>query len=104
MQHDARMVAASQVLYDAIVEGRLLHPDDPQLNRHVVAAVARHTRRGWRTLEVHHLDEDPSNNARENLEVRCRPCHRPDHGDARSSAAVSGSERRRAAHRRRLSE
>lgn len=47
-QHDARMVPASQRLYDAITEGRLVHPDDPHLNRHVAAAVARHGRRGWR--------------------------------------------------------
>jgi phage terminase large subunit-like protein len=44
-QHDARMIPASQRLYDAIVERRLVHPDDPQLNRHVAAAVARHGRR-----------------------------------------------------------
>ena len=47
-QHDARMVPASQRLYDAIVEGRLVHGNDPQLNEHVAAAVARHGRRGWR--------------------------------------------------------
>lgn len=47
-QHDARMIPASQALYDAVVEGRVMHPDDPRLNAHVAAAVARHTRRGWR--------------------------------------------------------
>ncbi len=47
-QHDGRMIPASQTLYDAIVERRLVHPDDPRLNRHVAAAVARHSRRGWR--------------------------------------------------------
>lgn len=47
-QHDGRMVPASQTLYDAIVEGRLVHPDDPDLNAHVAAAVAKHSRRGWR--------------------------------------------------------
>jgi phage terminase large subunit-like protein len=26
----------------------VVHPDDPELNRHVAAAVARHGRRGWR--------------------------------------------------------
>jgi len=47
-QHDARMIPASQRLYDAIIERRLVHPDDPRLNAHVAAAVARHGRRGWR--------------------------------------------------------
>ena len=47
-QHDGRMIPASQRLYDAIVEGRLIHPNDPRLNAHVAAAVARHGRRGWR--------------------------------------------------------
>jgi phage terminase large subunit-like protein len=48
-QSDARMCPASQRTYEAIVEGRLTHPDDPDLNRHVAQAVARDTRyRGWR--------------------------------------------------------
>ena len=47
-QHDARMVPASQRLHDAITEGRLVHPNDPRLNAHVAAAIARHGRRGWR--------------------------------------------------------
>ena len=47
-QHDARMIPASQRLHDAIVEGRLTHPNDPKLNTHVAAAIARHGRRGWR--------------------------------------------------------
>ena len=47
-QSDARMIPACERLYDAIVHGRLVHPDDPDLNRHVHAAVARHSRRGWR--------------------------------------------------------
>jgi phage terminase large subunit-like protein len=41
-QHDARMIPASQRLYDAIIERRLVHPDDPRLNAHVAATVARH--------------------------------------------------------------
>ena len=45
-QHDARMIPASQRLYDAIIERRLVHPDDERLNRHVAATVARHGRRG----------------------------------------------------------
>jgi phage terminase large subunit-like protein len=42
------MIAASERLYDVIVQRRLVHPDDPELNAHVHAAVAKHTRRGWR--------------------------------------------------------
>jgi phage terminase large subunit-like protein len=47
-QSDSRMIPASQALHDAVTEKRLVHPDDPRLNAHVAAAVARHTRRGWR--------------------------------------------------------
>jgi hypothetical protein len=45
---DAEHGVELQTLYDAIVEQRLAHPDDPRLNAHVAAAVARHSRRGWR--------------------------------------------------------
>ena len=31
-QSDSRMIPASERLYDAIVHGRLVHPDDPELN------------------------------------------------------------------------
>src|SRR5215204_3260612 len=34
------MIPASQRLYDAIIERRLVHPNDPRLNAHVAAAVA----------------------------------------------------------------
>lgn len=47
-QSDSRMIPACERLYDAIVHGRIVHPDDPDLNAHVHAAVARHSRRGWR--------------------------------------------------------
>jgi phage terminase large subunit-like protein len=47
-QSDSRMIPASAALHTAIVEGRIHHPDDEQLNAHVSAAVARHGRRGWR--------------------------------------------------------
>ena len=56
-QHDARMIPASQRLYDAIVEGRLVHPNDPRLNAHVAAAVARHGRRGWRLDKANRADK-----------------------------------------------
>jgi len=42
------MIPASQRLHPAIVERRLTLPDDPQLARHAVDAIARHSRRGWR--------------------------------------------------------
>jgi phage terminase large subunit-like protein len=47
-QTAARMVPASERLYAAIVEGRLRHDGDPELARHVAAAVAKDTGRGWR--------------------------------------------------------
>jgi phage terminase large subunit-like protein len=47
-QSDSRMIPASAALHTAIVEGEIRHPDDPRLNEHVAAAVARHGRRGWR--------------------------------------------------------
>jgi len=56
-QHDARMIPASQRLYDAIIERRLVHPDDPRLNAHVAAAVARHGRRGWRVDKASRQDK-----------------------------------------------
>jgi phage terminase large subunit-like protein len=56
-QHDARMIPASQRLHDAITERRIVHPDDPQLNAHVAAAVARHGRRGWRIDKARRSDK-----------------------------------------------
>ena len=47
-QSNSRMVQAAERLYAAVVERRLVHPDDPDLNRHVRTAVARETPRGWR--------------------------------------------------------
>jgi hypothetical protein len=40
--------AASDRLYLAIVEQRLTLPDNPELRAHAHAAIARHSRRGWR--------------------------------------------------------
>jgi len=42
------MSPASEGLHAAIVEGRLTHPGDPDLDRHVASAVAKDTARGWR--------------------------------------------------------
>jgi phage terminase large subunit-like protein len=47
-QSDARMIPASERLYDLIVHREITHPDDLGLNANVHAAVARHSRRGWR--------------------------------------------------------
>lgn len=47
-QHDSRMIPASQRLHAAIVEGRIILPDHPELARHAADAIARHSRRGWR--------------------------------------------------------
>jgi terminase large subunit-like protein len=47
-QSAARMVPASERLHAAVVERRLRHPNDPDLNRHVAGAVAKATGRGWR--------------------------------------------------------
>ena len=45
-QSDSRMLPASAALHQAIKERRIHHPNDPKLNEHVAAAVARHGRRG----------------------------------------------------------
>lgn len=49
------MIPASERLYDAIVQKRLVHPDDPRLDAHVHVAVAKHSRRGWRLDKVPRL-------------------------------------------------
>jgi phage terminase large subunit-like protein len=57
-QHDSRMIPASQRLYDAIIEGRLVHPDDERLNAHVASTIARHSRRGWRVDKANRSDKN----------------------------------------------
>jgi phage terminase large subunit-like protein len=47
-QSDARMIPASERLYRAVVEQRIVHDDDPTLAAHAHAATAKTTRRGWR--------------------------------------------------------
>jgi phage terminase large subunit-like protein len=47
-QSDSRMIPASAALHEAIKDGKIHHPNDPKLNEHVAAAVAKHGRRGWR--------------------------------------------------------
>ena len=36
-----------------------------------------------KNLDIHHIDENPMNNARENLVVLCRSCHMSEHGGKR---------------------
>lgn len=47
-QHDSRMIAASQSLYQLVVEGKIAHDGDPVLKRHIESAVADQKPRGWR--------------------------------------------------------
>lgn len=47
-QTDARMIPASDRLYRAVVERRLVVPDEDELRTHAANTVARHNRRGWR--------------------------------------------------------
>jgi hypothetical protein len=42
------MMPASSRLHEAIVERRLVLPDDPELAQHAANTIARHSRRGWR--------------------------------------------------------
>jgi hypothetical protein len=46
------MHPASEALYRAIVEGRLTHPADPELDRHVAAAVSKSSPRGWQLAKA----------------------------------------------------
>jgi phage terminase large subunit-like protein len=55
-QSDARMMPASDRLYRAIVEQRLTLPDNPELRAHAHAAIARHSRRGWRIDKAQRSD------------------------------------------------
>jgi phage terminase large subunit-like protein len=55
-QTDVRMVPASARLHDAIVHKRLVLPDNLELRAHAHAAIARHSRRGWRIDKAHRSD------------------------------------------------
>ncbi len=56
-QNDTRMVPASLRLHAAIVEQRLVLPDDRELASHAAHAVARHSRRGWRLDKAGRTDD-----------------------------------------------
>jgi phage terminase large subunit-like protein len=55
-QTDARMIPASDRLYRAILEKRLVLPDNDELRAHAHAAIAKHTRRGWRIDKTQRAD------------------------------------------------
>ena len=56
-QTNVRMVPASERLYSAVREGKLRHPNDPGLNRHVARTIARKTERGWRIDKTRSRDK-----------------------------------------------
>jgi phage terminase large subunit-like protein len=56
-QSTTRMVPASEGLYAAVAEKRLTHPNDPDLNRHVGAAIAKQTQRGWKIDKARETDQ-----------------------------------------------
>lgn len=41
----------SEKLHGLVIEQRLRHPGDPELDRHVANAVAKPTPRGWRLVK-----------------------------------------------------
>jgi phage terminase large subunit-like protein len=47
-QKQERLVKAAEALHAAVIDGRLRHPGHPDLDRHVHAAVAKQTGRGFR--------------------------------------------------------
>jgi phage terminase large subunit-like protein len=51
-QSETRMTRCSENLHRLVVEGRLRHPGDGELDRHVAAAVAKPTPRGWRLVKA----------------------------------------------------
>jgi phage terminase large subunit-like protein len=51
-QHESRMTICSENLHRLVVEGKLRHPGDPELDRHVASAVAKPTPRGWRLVKM----------------------------------------------------
>lgn len=50
-QSETRMTVCSERLHGLVVEGRLRHPGVAELDRHVGAAVAKPTPRGWRLVK-----------------------------------------------------
>jgi len=58
-QSNARLIPASERLYRAVIEKRITHGNDAELNRHVATAVAKDGPRGGRIDKAHgraHID------------------------------------------------
>jgi phage terminase large subunit-like protein len=47
------MIPASERIHRAVIERRITHPNDPDLNRHVSNAIAKDSPRGWRLDRAH---------------------------------------------------
>lgn len=54
---DARVIPAAAELYDAIVSGKLTHPGDENLDRHMALVIGRPTRRGVRIDKANESDQ-----------------------------------------------
>ena len=67
------MVPASQRLRDAIVDRRLVLPDDPTLALHAANAVQRHGRRRWR------LERPDRSSPVDSLVALCMASERAEH-------------------------
>ena len=50
-QRNPMMTAAAQKLAETVAEGKLRHPDDPQLNRHVLSAAPKMVGESWRLVK-----------------------------------------------------
>jgi len=67
------MIPTSERLYDLIVHKRLVHPDDLDLNAHVHAEIAKHSRRGWRSTRPTFLEDRRRRRARDGGRPRLQP-------------------------------
>ena len=54
---DARVIPAAGELYDAIIEGKLTHPGDRELDKHLATVIGRSTRRGLRIDKANESDQ-----------------------------------------------
>jgi phage terminase large subunit-like protein len=54
---DARVIPAAAEVFDAIVNGKLTHPGDEALDRHMALVVGRSTRRGLRIDKANESDQ-----------------------------------------------
>lgn len=54
---DARVIPAASALYDAIVERKIVHPGNEDLDRHMAAVIAKPTRRGIRIDKANEADQ-----------------------------------------------